>query len=89
MTGFSPGTADHYRLVATNAAGATATAFDQTFITTQPPALDGLASDNLTATSAELNAKVNPNGLDTPIASNTARGPPMGNPRPFPTVDQR
>ena len=37
----------------------------QTFITTQRPAIDGLASENLTATSAELKAQINPNGLET------------------------
>ena len=65
VTGLSPGTADHYRLVATNAAGATRYGPDQTFITTQPPSVEGLSSENLTATSADLSAKVNPNGLDT------------------------
>jgi hypothetical protein len=65
VTGLSPGTKDHYRVVATNAAGATAAGLDRTLITTQPPAIDGLASANLTATSADLNAQVNPNGLDT------------------------
>jgi hypothetical protein len=65
LTGFSPGTQDHYRLVASNATGAAAAGADQTFITTQPPAIDGLVSSNLTATSADLSAQVNPNGLDT------------------------
>ena len=65
IDGFSPGTKDHYRLVATNSVGSTASGLDQTFITTQPPAIDGLASANLTATTADLNAQVNPNGLET------------------------
>ncbi len=65
ISGLSPGTTDHYRLVATNAPGSTAQGVDQTFTTTQPPAIDGLASAHLTATSADLNAQINPNGLDT------------------------
>jgi NHL repeat-containing protein len=65
LTGFSPGTTDHYRLVATNALGATTKGEDRTFITTQPPAIDGLSSAHLTATTADLNAQVNPNGLET------------------------
>ena len=65
LSGFSPGTQDHYRLVATNAAGATGASLDKTFSTTQAPAIDGLVSANLTATSADLSAQVNPNGLDT------------------------
>ncbi len=65
ITGLSPGTRDHYRVVVSNSADATSVGPDQTFITTQPPAVDGLASANLTATSADLNAQLNPDGLDT------------------------
>jgi len=64
ITGLSPGTHDHYRLVATNSAGATSHGLDQTFITTAPPAVAGLSSANVTATSADLKAQVNPNGLE-------------------------
>ena len=65
ITGLSPGTREHYRVVVSNSADATTYTPDQTFITTQPPAIDGLASANLTATTADLNAQLNPNGLDT------------------------
>ncbi len=65
ITGLSPGTEDHYRVVASNTIGATSKGADHTFITTQPPAVDGLASANLTATTADLQAQVNPNGLET------------------------
>ena len=65
ITGFSPGTKDHYRLVVSNAVGATRQSNDETFITTQPPSIDGLASGKLTASSAELTAEINPNGLRT------------------------
>ena len=65
VSGLSPGTHEHYRLVATNTAGATSFGVDETFTTTAPPAIDGLISENLTAHSAELIAQVNPNGLPT------------------------
>ncbi|MGA8744563.1 MAG: NHL repeat-containing protein [Solirubrobacterales bacterium] len=65
VTGFSPGTKEHYRLVATNAVGATNKGEDRTFITTQRPAIDGLSAENLAATSAELKGQINPNGLET------------------------
>src|SRR5262249_25959917 len=65
VTGLSPGTEDHYRVVASNPIGATSKGADHTFITTQPPAVDGLDSANLTATTADLQAQVNPNGLET------------------------
>lgn len=65
ISNLSPGTHEHYRLVATNTAGATAYGPDETFTTTAPPAIDGLLSEGVTATSAELIAQVNPNGLPT------------------------
>ena len=65
IAGLSPGTMDHYRVVVSNAVGGHSIGLDQTFITTQPPSIDGLSSAHLTATSADLNAQVNPDGLDT------------------------
>jgi hypothetical protein len=65
VTGLSPGTHLHFRAVATNSAGATTTGADETFVTTAPPAIDGLLAEKVTAVSAELQAKVNPNGLTT------------------------
>ena len=65
LTGFSPGTKNHYRLVAGNVNEAESIGSDRIFFTTQPPAINGLKSANLTATTADLEAKINPNGLDT------------------------
>ncbi len=65
VSGISPGTHEHYRVVATNSAGATSEGVDEVAITTQPPAIDGLAAEHLTATTADLTAAVNPNGLET------------------------
>ena len=65
IQGLSPGTKDHYRVVVSNAVGAHSNGLDQEFITTQSPTIDGLLSANLTRTTADLNAEVNPNGLET------------------------
>jgi hypothetical protein len=65
ISGLSPGTRQHYRLVATNTEGATGRGADLTFTTTAAPAINGLLAENLTATTAELFAVVNPNGLET------------------------
>jgi NHL repeat len=65
ITGLSAGTKDHYRLVATNAAGATKSGADATFSTTAPPGIGGLVAEHLTATTADLEGLINPNGLET------------------------
>jgi hypothetical protein len=65
VEGFSPGTSRHYRLVAVSTADAKGLGEDRTFRTTAPPAVTALASANLTPTTADLVAKINPNGRDT------------------------
>ena len=66
ITGLSPGTREHYRLVADQRPGRDRrSARTESFSSTQPPAIDGLVAEHLTATSADLEAQVNPNGLET------------------------
>ena len=65
VAGLSPGTKEHYRLIATNSAEATSYGLDEVFFTTQAPSVDGLRASNLTARSVDLSAQVNPNGLET------------------------
>lgn len=65
VTGLSPGTREHYRLVAGNVPGASAVGEDLVFSSTQPPVIDGLIAEDLTATTAEIEAQVNPGGLET------------------------
>ena len=65
ISGLSAGTKQHYRLVATNATGVVGNSQDQTFTTTQPPSIDGLKTDEISATTADLQAEINPNGLET------------------------
>jgi DNA-binding beta-propeller fold protein YncE len=62
LSGLAVGTTYHFRLVAANANGSRAGA-DQTFSTPPPPAITGEAATNLTATTADLTANVNPGGL--------------------------
>jgi hypothetical protein len=84
LSSLSSGTRDHYRLVVTNAAGGTKYGVDRTFSTTAPPAIDGLSSSNLTATTADLDAQVNPNGLDTTYRFEYGTTPSYGQAAPVP-----
>ncbi len=68
LTGLTPGTTYHYRLVAVNPSG-TAQGQDKTF-TTEPiavavPVVSSGDADNVTATSARLTGTVNPSGAST------------------------
>ena len=56
----------HYRLVADNSFG-TSYGQDATFTTAQRPAVDLFNSTNVTATGAELDARINPHGYETVV----------------------
>jgi hypothetical protein len=73
---FAPATTNHFRAVAVNADG-TNFGLDSVF-TNQPaaPSVTGLAASSITATSAQLNASVVPNGLATAVSFNY--GPDTG-----------
>ena len=64
ITGLTAGTTYHFRLQASNANGANYGA-DATFPTPPPPSIDSASATNLTSTSADLNAQINPSGYDT------------------------
>ena len=64
VTGLHPGTTYHFRLNATNADGTTHGS-DMTFTTPSPPSIDEESVSQVHATSATLNAKVDPNGFAT------------------------
>ena len=57
-----PDTTYHYRLVAKNEFGTTP-GEDKTFTTDQPPTIEGFSSSHVTATSADLDATINPQGF--------------------------
>ncbi len=63
ISGLTPETTYRYRLVASNGLG-TPNVGVSTF-SFQPPSVEGVSSSGLTAETAHLNAKVNPEGLDT------------------------
>ena len=59
------GTEYHYRFLATNEVGAVGRGTDHVFRTTAPARIEGLSSSHITATSAELDASIDPHGLPT------------------------
>jgi len=64
LAGLSPHTTYHYRLDATNGNGANY-GEDATFTTTGPPAIESESVSDVAATSATLQAQINPGGNDT------------------------
>jgi hypothetical protein len=64
LTGLSPATTYHYRLVATSSAG-TGRGADGIFTTAAPPAVDTGSATDVGGTSAKLNGTVDPNGRAT------------------------
>jgi hypothetical protein len=65
LTGLTPGTTMHYRIVATNANGTT-DGQDQTFtVQRTPPFVNQVGTINITYTGATLYADINPDGQDT------------------------
>lgn len=61
ITGLTPGTTYHYRIVAKNTDGTT-TGADGTFTTKPIPVVDEARSVDVTATSADMVVKINPKG---------------------------
>ena len=64
LEGLKGGTTYHYRVFAQNSAGIVR-ASDATFNTSQTASIEEVTTRNVTASSAELVAKVDPEGLDT------------------------
>jgi hypothetical protein len=64
VTGLVPGTTYHFRVDLANANGRELGA-DATFATLPPPVIDDATAKELTATSATLDAEVNPGGTNT------------------------
>jgi len=64
LTELEGGTTYHYRIVASNANGSVTSA-DRTFTTLPVPVIDAAFVSDLSASSATLNAKIDPKGADT------------------------
>ena len=64
LTELVPGATYHYRVVAVNGLGLSRGG-DAVFSTFQPPSILGFSSSGITATSADISARINPNGFDT------------------------
>jgi hypothetical protein len=84
VTGLSPGTTGHYRLVAKNVAEGKGVGIDRTYTSTAPPAIVGLAAERLTATTADLVARISPNGRDTHYRFEYGTDPEYGQTAPVP-----
>jgi len=65
ITGLSPGVGYHFRLRAENASAVPSFGDDGTFSTLPRPAITGAAASSVTASSAQLEADINPGGLAT------------------------
>ncbi|MBA3865550.1 MAG: hypothetical protein H0X42_04260 [Solirubrobacterales bacterium] len=74
----------HYRLFVTNEQGASALGRDRTFTTTAAPRVEGLSTSHVTPSSAELDAAVNTNGLDTTYRFEYGTTSAYGNIAPVP-----
>lgn len=59
-----PGATYHFRTVANNSAG-TSFGLDRVFTTPRAPSIDSFSSSDVTATTAKLVARINPNGFET------------------------
>jgi hypothetical protein len=64
VSGLTAGVKYHFRLLATNANG-TNTGGDEVFETPPPPTISAASASGLTATIVDLNALIDPHGIDT------------------------
>jgi sugar lactone lactonase YvrE len=76
----------HYRLVVSNEFGDDV-GQDETFTTKQHPTVDGLWAANVTATTADLTARINPHGFDTTYHFEYGTTPAYGSQVPEPDAD--
>ncbi len=64
ISGLEPGYSYHFRVVAQNSIGVSK-GVDKAFKTFELPSIEGATTSHLTATSAEIDAKINPRGFET------------------------
>ncbi len=85
ISNVSPGTTYHYRLLVSNEAGTTE-ARPRTF-DLRAPVISGVAASNLTETTAELTADINPEGGDTTYHFEYGPTTSYGSNAPVPAAD--
>jgi hypothetical protein len=79
----SKGLTYHYRIVVTNALGTTMGA-DRVFTTPREPSIASFTSSDVTATTADLTATINPNGSETKYRFEYGTSPSYGQSAPIP-----
>ncbi len=65
ISGLTPGSTYHFRVVVSNAASETSVGPDETIATAPPVAIDGESVGGVSASSAQLRAQLNPHGATT------------------------
>jgi uncharacterized protein YegP (UPF0339 family) len=86
ITGLAENTTYHFRLVAANSGGSYAGS-DVTFTTLSPPVVDAAYTSNLTESSVDLNAEINPKGFDSTYHFEWGTSTGYGNSVPVPDAD--
>jgi hypothetical protein len=86
ISGLEPGATYHFRLVAGNENGSNP-AGDQSFSPPPPPSIDSATVSELSASSAKLNAKINPRGNDTHYRFEYGISTAYGTSVPIPDAD--
>jgi hypothetical protein len=90
ITGLSENTTYHYRLVAAYSDGSNSgsdAGTDETFTTLSRPLIGTAYTTNLTESSVDLNAEINPKGLDTTYHFEWGTSAGYGNSVPVPDAD--
>ncbi len=85
VTGLMPGTTYHFRLQASTEGPGLGE--DASFATPPPPSIDGASAVNLTASSVDLDALINPRGFDTTYHFEYGTGTGYGSSVPVPDAD--
>jgi len=90
ITGLAENTTYHFRLVAAYSDGSNAgsdAGSDETFTTLTSPRIDAAYTTNLTESSVDLNAEINPKGFDTTYHFEWGTSTSYGNSVPVPDAD--
>ncbi|HEX6456341.1 MAG TPA: hypothetical protein VF009_07460 [Solirubrobacterales bacterium] len=86
VTGLAENTTYHFRLVAAYSGGSDPGS-DETFTTLSRPLIDNAYTSNLTSSSVDLNAEINPMGFDTTYRFEWGTSTSYGNSVPVPDED--